>query len=79
MHDGARARHCVCVAPTNPNAPEFCDKPLELGKWTYTVTSDSTCTIAKLVTYTATLDGTSATLRLDHGSDTDGLAGHYLF
>jgi hypothetical protein len=76
-HDGGMLG-TICVAPTNPNTPAFCYTPLKLGAWTYAA-ADSTCTITKLVTLSATLDATSATLRLDHGSDTDGLAGHYLF
>ena len=78
-HDG-RTRGTICVAPTNPNTPAFCYTPLALGSWIYSFTAqDSSCAINKITTHTATLDGTAATLRLDHGSDSDVIAGRYLF
>lgn len=59
-------------------AQAACYAPLKLATWTYTWTpAKSTCEIAKLSVRSASFDATGVTLRLEHGSDADGIVGRY--
>jgi hypothetical protein len=74
------AHGTACIVPTN-GAP-YCGKPLVLGAWTYAFTvakadQPDACKITKASTYAATVDATSVTTRLVHGSDDGGIAGRY--
>ena len=74
------AHGTVCTVPTG--ASPWCGAPLVRGAWTYTYSlakadQPDACTITKVSTYAATLDPTSVTVRLVHGSDEDGVAGRY--
>jgi hypothetical protein len=61
-------------------ASGVCYTPLKLGTWTYTWTPKANaCQISALALFSATFDAGGATLRLDHGSDSDGRAGRYRF
>lgn len=76
------AQGTICVMPAAASAAPFCYAPLKLGAWTYAFTvakadQPDACSIRSVATYTATLDAAAATLRVVHGSDADGTAGHY--
>jgi hypothetical protein len=68
----------ICVVPSAASAAPFCYAPLRLGAWSYALTvADGTCAIHNVATFAATIDATSATLRLVHGADADGVVGRY--
>ncbi|HEX4455912.1 MAG TPA: hypothetical protein VH143_33860 [Kofleriaceae bacterium] len=70
----------LCSVPADAHPDAFCYVPVALGSWSYTWTpKEGSCEIKKLATFAATYDATGATLRLDHGSDADTVAGHYGF
>ncbi|HEY1555913.1 MAG TPA: hypothetical protein VGF94_13835 [Kofleriaceae bacterium] len=74
-HDGS-ASGTICIVPAS--APGYCFASLELAKWTYSLDNQSEqCTVSTAATYAATVSATSATLRLEHGSDDDNAAGTY--
>ena len=69
-----------CAIPRDAHAAATCYAPLNLGTWSYTWTPAKTsCEISKLAIFAASFDATGVTMRLDHGSDADGIAGHYRF
>ena len=79
--DGA-AQGTICVAPSAAASPAFCYKPFALASWTYSFTpakagDSSACSISSATTFTVSLEPGSATVRLSHGNDSEGLAGHY--
>jgi len=79
--DGA-AQGTICVAPGAAAAPAFCYKPLALASWTYSFTpakggDSSACSVSSATTFAVSLESGSATVRLTHGNDSEGLAGHY--
>jgi hypothetical protein len=79
--DGA-AQGTICVAPNAGTAAPFCYKPISLGAWTYSFTpakadAPDACTIQGATAFGVGLDATSATVRLLHGSDSEGMAGRY--
>jgi len=56
-----------------------CYEPLKLGTWSYTWTpKEAACQISTLSVFAATFDATGVTMRLEHGSDGDGLTGRHL-
>lgn len=80
-HDGA-AHGTICVAPDAATAAPFCYKPLSLATWTYSFTpakadAPDACTIQGVTSFEVGLDATSATVRLVHGNDSEGMAGRY--
>ena len=80
-HDGT-AQGTICVAPKTAATRPFCYKPLNLGTWTYSFTTakagdPSACTITAVTAFAVNLEPASATVRLVHGNDSEGLAGHY--
>jgi hypothetical protein len=79
--DGA-AQATICVVPGAAASPAFCYKPLALGSWVYSFTTakagdPSACSVSSAATFAVSLEPGSATVRLTHGSDSEGLAGHY--
>jgi hypothetical protein len=70
----------LCVVPSDAHAEAFCYVPVSLGSWSYTWTpKEGSCEIKKLATFAAAYDPTGVMLRLDHGSDGNGVAGRYGF
>ena len=80
-HDGD-AHGTVCLVPGG--AAASCTKPLVLGTWSYAFSlpradQPDACTIAKVSTFTATVDAGGVTVKLAHGPDSGGEAGRYTF
>lgn len=74
------AHGTLCRVETG--AAPSCGKPLRLGAWTYAYTlakadQPDACTVTKASTYAATVEPTSVTVRLVHGSDEGAVAGRY--
>lgn len=76
------AHATVCVAHSSKDA--WCSRPILLSAWTYTYTAargddPETCAVTAATQYSAVVSSAAISVKLDHGSDKDRVAGRYTY